>query len=137
MQERLFDVFFYGLFMDEQLLRNKGARPADVRHAAVRGFTLRIGVRAALVPDPARTVHGVVMKLSHSDVERLYSETGVAAYKPEAVLATLNDGGTVAALCFNLPQAPSPTERNAEYAAKLRALAERIGLPGAYVGSIQ
>jgi hypothetical protein len=137
MDQRLLDVFFYGLFMDQQLLSDKGAQATDVRLAAVPGFVLRLGARAALVPDSAGTVHGVVMKLSHLDLERLYSEPSLLAYRPEPVLATLHSGATVAALCFNLPEAPSPEERNAEYAAKLRALAQRIGLPGAYVASIR
>jgi hypothetical protein len=42
------DVCSYGLFMDQQLLSDKGAQPADVRLAAVPGFVLRIGARAAL-----------------------------------------------------------------------------------------
>lgn len=137
MDQRLLDVFFYGLFMDQQLLSDKGAQATDVRLAAVPGFVLRIGARAALVPDPAGTVHGVVMKLSHRDLEGLYSEPSLADYRPEPVLATLDSGATVAALCFNLPEAPSPEARNAEYAAKLRALAQRVGLPGAYVASIR
>ena len=137
MHQRPVDVFFYGLFMDEQLLREKGAQPTDVRIASVPGYVLRIGARAALVPEPTGTVYGVVMKLSHLDIERLYSEPSVQAYKPEAVLATPQGGDIVAALCFNLPEAPSPDERNAEYTAKLRALAQRVGLPDAYVTSIR
>ena len=137
MDERLLDVFFYGLFMDEELLRAKGARATDIRLAVVQGFALRIGERAALVPDSAGIVHGVVMKLSHLDIERLYAEPSVAAYRPEPVLATLTNGDAIAALCFNLPKAPSPDERNTEYAAKLRTVAQRVGLPGEYVASIR
>ena len=136
MTERLLDVFFYGLFMDPQLLRGKGVHPEDIRLAAVAGFTLRIGARAALVPDSAGSTRGVVMKLSHTDIQRLYSEPSVAAYKPEPVLVQLRDGRMVAALCFNLPEAPSPDEKNTVYAAKLRVVAERVGLPGDYVASI-
>ena len=137
MAQRLLDVFFYGLFMDQQLLSDKGAQASDIRLAVVPGFVLRIGARAALVPDSAGAVHGVVMKLSHSDLERLYSEPSLLAYRPEPVLAKLQNGAVVAALCFNLPEAPSPEERNAEYAEKLRILARRIGLPGDYVASIR
>jgi hypothetical protein len=43
-------VFFYGLFMDADLLRARGAVPTDVQHASIRGFSLRIGARATLVP---------------------------------------------------------------------------------------
>jgi Gamma-glutamyl cyclotransferase, AIG2-like len=136
MEPRHLDVFFYGLFMDRQVLEGKGIHPVDVRVAAVPGFTLRIGARAALVPAPAGEVHGVLMKLSHSDLEKLYSEPSVQAYRPEPVLAVTRNGGTVAALCYNLPEPPAGDEHNAEYAAKLRALAQRIGLPSDYVTSI-
>jgi hypothetical protein len=131
------EIFFYGLFMDPQVLEAKGIHPGDARLAAVPGFGLRIGARAALVPTPGGEVHGVLMKLSHADLEKLYSEPSVQAYRPEPVLAVARDGATVAALCYNLPEPPAPDERNPEYAAKLRALARRIGLPREYVLSIQ
>jgi hypothetical protein len=137
MEQRLLDVFFYGLFMDHQLLHGKGIRPTDIRLAAVPGFVLRIGARAALVPTPAGEVHGLLMKLSHADIEKLYAEPSVQAYRPEPVLAVVRDGATVAALCYNLPEPPSPDEHNAEYASKLRALGQRIGLPGDYVASLR
>lgn len=136
MGNRRIDVFFYGLFMDQELLEVKGIHPTDARIAAVSGLRLRIGARAALVPAPDAEVHGVLMKLSHAELETLYSEPSVRAYRPEPVLAVARDGVTVAALCYNLPEAPAPDERNAEYAAKLRAVAERIGLPNDYVSSI-
>jgi hypothetical protein len=134
---RRLDVFFYGLFMDPQLLEAKGIHPVDVRIAAVPGFVLRIGARAALVPAPRGEVHGVLMKLSHADIEKLYSEPSVHAYRPEPVLAIASNGASVAALCYNLPEPPLPGERNAEYAGKLRALAQRIGLPDDYVATIR
>jgi hypothetical protein len=36
--ERRIDVFFYGLFMDENALHEKGLRPAHARRASVNGF---------------------------------------------------------------------------------------------------
>ena len=137
MDQRFIDVFFYGLFMDQQLLNDKGVRPTDIRPAVVPGFVLRIGARAAVVPSPAGKVHGLLMKLSHADVERLYSEPGLRAYRPEPVQAVVQSGATIAALCYNLPEPPGPDERNAEYASKLRSLAERVGLPSDYIATIQ
>jgi gamma-glutamyl AIG2-like cyclotransferase len=131
------DVFFYGLFMDEELLRAKGLKPESIELAAVNGLALRIGQRAALVPSPGTRVHGVVMSLTLPELDRLYSEPSVQAYKPQAVLAQLASGGTIAALCYNLAEPPAATERNPEYAAKLRTLAERVGLPAAYVATLQ
>jgi hypothetical protein len=134
---RKIDVFFYGLFMDEELLRSKGVSPENLRSASVTGFQLRIGDRATLVPSASGRVHGLIASLSHAELEQLYAEPNVSAYRPEAVLAELSDGKVLAALCFNLPEPPSAAERNAEYASKLRSLAGRLNFPADYVASIQ
>jgi hypothetical protein len=137
MSSRSADVFFYGLFMDQELLRSKGLAPERTDLAFVDGLALRIGQRAALVPSPGGRVHGVVVSLTLAELDRLYSEPSVRAYEPHAVLAHLATGGVVAALCYNLLQPPSPTERNPEYASQLRAVAEKVGLPPDYVASIR
>lgn len=137
MADRRIDVFFYGLFMDAELLRAKGAQPVNVRSACVPGFALRIGQRATLLRSAEARAYGVVMELTHGEIEQLYSEASVRAYRPEAVIAELGDGSHVPAMCFNLLVPPSPEEANSEYAAKLRALAGRLGLPPEYVESIR
>jgi hypothetical protein len=134
---RTINVFFYGLFMDQDLLKSKGVTPTNIRLASASGFQLHIGNRATLIPSPSGIVFGVLVSLSHADLERLYSEPGLSAYKPEAVLVNLADGEVLPALCFNLPELPSADERNAEYASRLRALAERLNFPAEYVASIQ
>jgi hypothetical protein len=136
---RRIDVFFYGLFMDDTLLREKGINPGKGRMAFVENFCLVIGARATMVPYPGQAVYGVLFSLTHSEVDALYAETSVSVYRPEAVFAHLADGNVIPALCFNLPETPSSRsirERDAEYVRKLRELAERIGLPPSYVSSI-
>ena len=130
-------VFFYGLFMDESLLREKGLSPEGRRPACVENFRLVIGGRATLVPSAGGEVHGVLFSLTHEEVDALYSEASVSAYRPEAVCAQLADGTAVPALCFNLPAPPPAGERSPQYAAKLRRLAARLGLPPDYVSSIR
>jgi hypothetical protein len=77
------------------------------------------------------------MELTHSEVEKLYSEPSVSAYRPEAVVAQLADGSYIPALCFNLVVPPAPEEANSDYAAKLRELAGRLKLPRGYVEEIR
>jgi len=48
-RERRVEVFFYGLFIDKELLGGKGLEPEGGEIAAIDGFALRIGQRAALV----------------------------------------------------------------------------------------
>jgi hypothetical protein len=131
------EVFFYGLFMDEALLRAKGLNPENQRLAYVEDFQLLIGERATLVRREGARSHGVVYTLTRGEVEALYSDESVSAYRPEVVTARLNDGREARAVCFNLPAPPSAEERNPLYASKLRELAERLGLPAEYVSTIR
>jgi hypothetical protein len=137
MHSRRADVFFYGLFMDPELLRAEGFAPRDAELASVPGFALRIGKRAALVRDKTARAHGAVMSLTLDELQRLYSVPSLQAYQPEAVLAHLASGGVVAALCYNLPDPPAPGDRNPEYASKLYAVAQKLGLPAEYVASLK
>jgi len=134
---RKIDAFFYGLFMDKDLLESKGVNATNLRVASLSGFQLRIGNRATLIPNPSGKVFGVVASLSHDELEQLYSELSLRAYRPEAVLAQLSDGEVLAALCFNLPEPPAADEQNPEYASRLRSLAERLNFPAKYVASIR
>jgi Gamma-glutamyl cyclotransferase, AIG2-like len=127
-------VFFYGLFMDPELLRARGADPVIVGKASVPHLALRIGQRAALVPNVGSAVHGVLMELSHEELERLYSEPSVQQYRPEPVLAQV-EGESIPALCYNLVEPPSE-QPNQQYVASLRALATRLELPVSYIESI-
>jgi hypothetical protein len=135
--DRRIDVFFYGLFMDETLLQDKGIEPVARRMASVENFRLVVGSRATLVPSAAATVYGVLFSLTHNEVDALYSEESVSLYRPEAVCAKLADGSIIPALCFNLPVPPAPEERNQQYVAKLQGLCRQIGLPQSYISSIQ
>jgi hypothetical protein len=137
MDARPIDVFFYGLFMDAEALRANGFHPVNSRQAFVAGMTLQIGRRATLIPDHGGHVHGFVIGLSQQEVERLYAEPSVAAYRPEAVMAQLVDRSSVPALCFNLPPSDAPVEANPEYAEKLRVVASRLGLPADYIAGIR
>ena len=47
MSERGIDAFFYGLFMDQTLLKSLGIKAQSPRAGSVPGHALRIGQRAA------------------------------------------------------------------------------------------
>lgn len=137
MPARSIAVFFYGLFMDVGLLHEKGVHPKAVRQACVQGFSIRIGHRATLVPDPEGRVYGMLMELSHGEIEGLYAEPSLQMYRPEAMLCQIQDATSVAALCFILPQDPAASEHNQDYARQLRDLGRTLGLPPGYVETIR
>ena len=129
------EVFFYGLFMDPDVLRGKGIEAHNPRVATVKGKSIRIGERATLVDDPQGEAHGIVMTLSEPDLEALYKEESVAAYRPQPVTAHYADGAAVTATTYVLPE-PDGAPVNPDYARKLQVVAAKMGLPGTYVHSI-
>ena len=64
-------VFFYGLFMDAALLREKGLHPICVGSAELFDYQIRIGSRATLVPSVGSAAFGVVMELTAEEAESL------------------------------------------------------------------
>ena len=136
MVNRRIDGFFYGLFMDRDMLRESQVVAANPRRAYVDGYALRIGRRATLVPASNARAYGMVFALTHAELERLYSAPGLEQYRPEAVLAHLMEGEVLPALCYNLREAPASNESNAEYATRLRAALARLGFPSDYVSSV-
>ena len=133
---RRIDVFFYGLFMDADLLREKGINPVNSRSAAVKNFQIRIAQRASLIPSTGDVVHGIVFSLTHDEIHNLYADPSVSMYRAEAVLARLPNEESIPCLCFNLPTVNPTDKKNADYAVKLRALATRLNLPDSYIKTI-
>lgn len=129
-------VFFYGLFMDEELLADKGVRPSGSSLAFLDNRALRIGERATLVHRNESRVYGVLMDVTASEVANLYAEKSVADYIPERVTATLLDGAQVEASSYILPD-DQVTGKNEDYAMALHDLAVRLGFPGSYLDELR
>jgi hypothetical protein len=136
MRERRVDAFFYGLFMDLEILREAGVAPINPRRAYVDHFALRIGQRATLLPSAGARAYGMLVSLTHPELDRLYATPGLEHYRPEAVLAQPLQGTPTPALCYNLREAPEPHERNPEYAARLQRALRKLEFPPEYVASV-
>jgi hypothetical protein len=130
------NVFFYGLFMDSSLLHAKGLSPENKGLAQLPDYSIRIGNRATLIPEPNKNVYGMLMSLTHPEIDLLYAEESLKAYRPEPVIIHTKDGSIIPALCFNLIEPPASHERNEQYADKLKLLAIQCGFPQDYVNSI-
>jgi len=136
MTDRRIDGFFYGLFMDSDILRESEVVVVSPRRAYVDGYVLCIGRRATLVPTPGARAYGMVFALTHDELEKLYTAPGLEKYRPEAILAHSKEGETLPPLCYNLREAPGPEEANAAYAARLRAALGKLEFPPEYIASI-
>ncbi len=129
-------LFFYGLFMDENLLAKKGIAASNAIVGYVDGFRLRIGERATLQCCPGARAYGVMMEISADQVRELYAESGVADYVPESVTVELIDGSNNEASCYNLPS-NKVTGTNKRYAEALLEVANQLDLPESYIEQIR
>ena len=130
------NVFFYGLFMDEDLLAKKGISPSKAEVGFVDGFALRIGERATLIRSADTRSYGVMMNISSDQANELYAESSVADYVSESVTVELLNGSKVEASCYNLP-VDKVTGTNKVYAQALLEVANRLGLPESYLVEIR
>lgn len=129
-------VFFYGLFMDEDLLKKKGLNPSATKIAYLVGYGLRIGERATLIKSTQERSYGSVIQLSNDELEILYGDKSVEDYIPEEVTITDINGTRSAAVCYIL-SIEKLSGRNREYAKSLAVVARKIGLPEEYIGEIE
>ena len=129
-------VFFYGLFMDENLLMQKGLSPVGYRLAYVPGHGLRIGERATLEISKREEVYGSVMKLRLEELQKLYGEESVADYVPTRLAVIDMDGNDIEATSYILPM-KRLSGRNPEYARALSLVASKVGLPNTYLKTIE
>jgi hypothetical protein len=128
-------IFFYGLFMSEDVLRQQGLSATHPRMAELPGFDIGIGRRASLYPKADASVWGVAYDLPPDEIARLYGEPSVRDYRPEAVLARTRSDEPFAALCYNLNPMPQDPP-NPAYIADLLALAKQLKLPESYVARL-
>ena len=127
-ESRLHNVFFYGLYMDPEILRSKGVEPRIPRKAKAKGYLLRIGNKATLLRDETCQVYGMLYSLTHAEIDRLYRGSGLDEYVAEA-LNVEADKKSVAALCCNLLVPPAKDETNPEYETRLRQVMAFLELP--------
>lgn len=129
-------VFFYGLFMDECLLKAKGFNPIHIESVSLMGFQLKIGERATLVQKSGGVCYGVVMDMTGDELKQLYSGEGVEDYQAEEVVVQTGEGRAVNAITYLLPESMLEGS-NSDYALKLAEVAAKIKLPAEYIEEIK
>ncbi len=122
--------------MDPSLLQATGYRPGKATVAHLNGYRLCIGNRATLLPDPEGCAYGTVMQLTADELVWLYSGDGVQDYGPGEEQVVLRAGQKLAVVPYLLP-AHKLAGTNSDYAVELAKVAQKMGLPDAYVQQIR
>jgi len=133
-------AFFYGGYMNPDVLRASGTQPMDCEIGYVEGLRLTVGPLANLEESKGSRAYGLLARLSHEDLSRLYGGDPAAlqgiVYLPEAVLVHTINGQTIPAMTYICPTL-SGGIADAAYVAKLVVAAEKIGLPADYVSHLR
>lgn len=129
------EVFFYGLFMDEDILMKNGINASNPRKGYLNDYTLKIGNRASLIPCENEKAYGIVMEVNDEEIIKLYAERSVADYIQEKVAVVTETNEHLTATCYNLPL-ELLTGTNDAYAKSLYELAKRLNFPKEYLDKI-
>lgn len=133
-------AFFYGGYMNPEVLRGFGASPENCEAGYVDGLELTVGPLANLEEKEGARAYGLLARLSHDDLDKLYGgDTAAlqgAVYLPEAVLVHTKEGLAVPAMTYVCP-ALSGASPDPEYVAKLVIAAEGLRLPANYISHIR
>ena len=133
-------VFFYGSYINLDVLAEVDLVPGEYETARLAGFDLRIAPRANLVRDELSVVYGILATCRHAELDRLYTDHAKGklgeTYLPEAVVAEDRRGCLRPALTYI---APVMEKRAAEgaYIERIAGPAERFGFPPAYIERIR
>lgn len=121
-------VFFYGTFINPEVVEKAGAALHEVEVARLPGFDIDIGPLANLVRSDQSTVYGVIAQMTHADLQKLYTMAWVGTYLPEAVLVQTRDGRLVPAMTYIKPSMhrEQPAE---EYIDRIVEPGRRYGFP--------
>jgi hypothetical protein len=129
-------TFFYGSFMNLDVLRQGGYVPQRYEVAKLSGFDIRIQPLATLVRSDQHCVYGIVAAGTHEQLRRLYAQDWVGTYLPEPVLVETSDGKWRAALCYIAPEG-EPRPATDDYIDRIVAPARDNAFPDWYIARLE
>ena len=139
MADRRVWTFFYGSFINLDVLHAVGCKPGELEVARLPGFELTIRPLANLVRGEGRDAWGIVATTTHAELDLLYGHAERVLggrYLPEAVLVETRDHRWLPALCYIAP-ALEPGPARADYVERIAQPARALQLPGWYCDHIE
>ena len=132
-------TFFYGSFINLEVLAAQGLVPERHEVARLAGFDIEIRPLANLVRSERHLVYGILATATHGQLGRLYdyARDGLGGtYLPEAVLAETLDGTLRPALCYIAPTT-KPAPATGDYLDRIVGPARDFGFPAWYIERLE
>lgn len=125
-----FDVFFYGLFMDERVLASKGVIPRNPRLAFVSHHIVKLGAKAMLLPSFGQKAYGMLYQLNQDEMDRLYVDQH--DYRTQTLSATIVglEEKALPQMVISMVHIDPPIDsaQNPEYSTQWMRLIQRLGI---------
>jgi hypothetical protein len=115
--------------MDESILAKYAIPLREPCNGFVEGYRLRIGKNATLLREKESVAYGIVCRLTHQEIHRLYIGAGLHQYVPESIMVMFENGDRISALCYVLLDPPALEEKNPAYYKKLISCMTKLNLP--------
>jgi hypothetical protein len=138
MAERAVAVFFYGSYINRDVLAEVEIDPDPFEVARLEGFDITIRPLANLVAAEEARVFGILTRATHAELARLYHHADHVLgerYLPEAVLVEAK-AGPKPALCYiahEMADAPA----DPAYVERIVGPAREYGFPAEYVAKLE
>ena len=136
-------TFFYGSFINLDVLRILGVVPEKHEAARLSGFDIQIQPLANVIRSEKDCVYGIVALVSHDELRKLYdyakNELGTIYLPVPVLVETLvprGAGESRAALCYIAP-AMKPRAPNSDYIERIVAPAKDYGFPDWYIARLE
>jgi hypothetical protein len=132
-------TFFYGSFINRDVLRQLDVVPDQVEVGRLGGFDIVIRPLANLVQTEQHSVYGILAAATHDELGRLYdyARNGLGGiYLPEAVLVQTLAQTWRPALCYIAPEL-EPREPTNDYIDRIVIPARQHGFPGWYIDRLE
>lgn len=132
-------TFFYGSYMNFDVLKEVNFVPEQWEVARLGGFDIQIQPRANLIRSDQHCIYGIVATATHLELDRLYAHAKDVlgeTYLPEAVLVETRSGNWKPALCYICPaMAPRPAAN--DYLDRILKPAQEFGFPEWYLRRLE
>jgi hypothetical protein len=132
-------TFFYGSYINFNVLKEVNYIPEQWAVARLHGYDIRIGPRANLVRSDQHVVYGIIATATHAELDRLYAHAKDVLgelYLPEAVLVETLDSKWQPALCYICP-AMEPQPAANDYIDRIAGPAREYGFPDWYIQRLE
>ncbi|HXI86330.1 MAG TPA: gamma-glutamylcyclotransferase [Parvularculaceae bacterium] len=132
-------IFFYGTFMNADVLEKHGLGSKNTAPAKLLDYELTIRPRVNLRKRENKVVYGATTSLAHDDVSSLYDglqKNFGLVYRPYAVLAHYTNHSFAPALCY-VADSMEDGEPDEGYIRQMAECAELAGAPNEYIDHIR